>query len=231
MNKEEFIKECSKLGINIDENIINKLDKYRNLLVEWNSKFNLTTILEEKDVYLKHFYDSLCLSIGTDLNNKSICDFGTGAGFPGLVLAIVYSSSTFTLIESNNKKTIFLEEVKKQLNLKNVTIINDRTENYGKNNRELFDIVTCRAVSALNIILELSISLLKVNGLFIPMKSNIEDEFNSSINKAKMLGYEFINKCEYTLPIEESKRTLLIYKKVKPTDKKYPRNYNVIKKQ
>ena len=98
MTKDEFIKECSKLGINIDESIINKLDKYRNLLVEWNNKFNLTTILEEKDVYLKHFYDSLCLSLASDLNNKSICDFGTGAGFPGIVLAIVFSSSNITLI-------------------------------------------------------------------------------------------------------------------------------------
>ena len=140
MNKDEFVLECKNIGISIDEDILNKLDLYRNLLVEWNNKFNLTTILEEKDVYLKHYYDSLCLSLSTNLNNKNICDFGTGAGFPGIVLAIIYKDSNFTLIESNNKKCNFLNKVKEELNLKNVTIICDRTENYGKNNRELFDI-------------------------------------------------------------------------------------------
>ena len=157
MTKDEFIIECKKIGISINEEIIDKLELYRNELVSWNNKFNLTTILEEKDVYLKHFYDSLCLVKATDLNNKNICDFGTGAGFPGIVLAIVFKNSNFTLIESNSKKVIFLEHIKEKLHLNNVTIINERTEEYGKNNRELFDIVTCRAVSDLKIILELRI--------------------------------------------------------------------------
>ena len=230
MTKDEFIIECEKLCININDEIINKLDTYRNELVSWNNKFNLTTILDEKEVYLKHFYDSLCLVKATDLNNKSICDFGTGAGFPGMVLAILFSNSKFTLIESNNKKVTFLEHIKELLHLDNVYIINDRTENYGRNNRELFDIVTCRAVSDLKIVLELSISLLKVDGLFIPLKSNVETEFDSSINKSKLLGYEFLEKIEYLLPIENSKRTILIYRKKSKTDLKYPRNYNLIKK-
>lgn len=230
MTKDEFIIECEKLGININDEIINKLDLYRNELVSWNSKFNMTTILEEKEVYLKHFYDSLCLVKATSLENKSICDFGTGAGFPGIVLAIIFNNSKFTLIESNSKKTTFLEHIKELLNLNNVTIINERTEEYGKKNRELFDIVTCRAVSDLKIILELSISLLKVDGLFIPLKSNINEEFNNSLEKGKTLGYDFIEKIEYSLPIENSKRTILVYKKIKKTDLKYPRNYNLIKK-
>ncbi len=230
MTKEKFIIECKKLGIIINDEIIQKLELYRNELVSWNDKFNLTTILDEEEVYLKHFYDSLCLVKATDLDNKSICDFGTGAGFPGMVIAILFSNSKITLIESNSKKTTFLENIKEKLNLKNVTIINDRTEEYGKNNRELFDIVTCRAVSNLKIILELSISLLKVNGLFIPLKSNVEDEFNESLEKSKKLGYEYINKIEYLLPKENSKRTILVYKKITKTDLKYPRNYNLIKK-
>lgn len=230
MTKDEFIIECEKLGININDEIINKLDLYRNELVSWNSKFNMTTILEEKEVYLKHFYDSLCLIKATSLENKSICDFGTGAGFPGMILAIIFNNSKFTLIESNSKKTTFLEHIKELLNLNNVTIINERTEEYGKKNRELFDIVTCRAVSDLKIILELSISLLKVDGLFIPLKSNIDEEFDNSLNKSKLLGYDFIEKIEYSLPIENSKRTILVYKKIKKTDLKYPRNYNLIKK-
>ena len=228
MIKDEFIIECKKIGIIINNDIINKLEIYKNELIEWNKKFNLTTILEDKDIYLKHFYDSLCLVKATSLDNKNICDFGTGAGFPGIVLAIIFSNSNITLIESNNKKVLFLEYIKNILNLNNVTIINKRTEDYGKNNREIFDIVTCRAVSSLKIILELSISLLKKDGLFIPLKSNIDNEFNESIEKSKLLGYEFDKKIEYYLPIENLKRTILIYKKIKITDKIYPRNYNLI---
>ena len=230
MTKEEFILECKKIGIKITKEQSEKLDLYKDELIDWNKKFNLTTITEEKDIYLKHFYDSLCLVKSTDINNKKVCDFGVGAGFPGMVLSIVFDTSSFTLIESNSKKITFLENIKQKLNLNNVTIINDRTENYGKNNREKFDIVTCRAVSNLKIIIKLSISLLKVNGLFIPMKSNVDDEFNASLEKSKRLGYKFINKIEYYLPIECSKRTLIIYKKIKETDLKYPRNYNLIKK-
>lgn len=231
MNKELFIKECKKIGLDINDEIINKLDLYQKELVKWNSKFNLTTILEKEEVYLKHFYDSLCLNKIVNLSNKSICDFGTGAGFPGMVVAILFNNSKITLIESNSKKVLFLENIKEKLKLKNVTIINDRTEEYGKNHRELFDIVTCRAVSNLKIILELAISLLKVGGLFVPLKSNVEEEFNDSIKKSKELGYEFIKKEEYNLPIENSKRTILIYKKIKETEKKYPRNYNMIVKK
>ena len=230
MTKEEFIIECKKLGIEINDEIIDKLELYRKELVNWNKKFNLTTILEEKEIYLKHFYDSICLVKVEDFNNKNICDFGTGAGFPGMVLAIIFKNSKITLIESNNKKILFLNNIKDKLKLSNVTIINKRTEDYGKNNRELFDIVTCRAVSNLNIILELSLSLLKVGGFFIPLKSNVENEFNESLDKSILLGYKFIERKEYNLPIEESKRTILKYKKIKKTDNRYPRNYNLIKK-
>ena len=231
MNKEEFIKYLDNLNIKINDDKINKLEKYKDLLIEWNNKFNLTSITSEEDIYLKHFYDSLCIVKSTDFNNKEICDFGTGAGFPGMVLAIVFDNSNITLLESNGKKITFLNEVKKELDLSNVTIINSRAEDYGKKHREIFDIVTCRAVSSLNIILELAVSMLKKNGLFIPMKSNVIDEFNNSINKAILLGFEFIKKIEYILPIENANRSLLIYEKIKKTDNKYPRSYNLIKKQ
>jgi len=230
MNKETFIAYCKNININITKELLNKFELYKDLIQEWNLKFNLTTIIKDDDIYLKHFYDSLYLSKEIDLNNKNICDFGTGAGFPGMVLSIIFSSSHFTLLESNNKKILFLNEVKKKLKLENVTIINQRAEIYGKENREVFDIITCRAVSNLSIILELSASMLKVNGYFVPMKSNIEDELIKSNNIQKELGYSLIKKQEYLLPIENSNRTILIYKKVKQTDKKYPRNYNLIKK-
>lgn len=231
MTKEEFILECKNINIDITEEVFSKLDKYKELLIEWNNKFNLTTIIEEKDIFLKHFFDSLYLSIECDFNDKEICDIGTGAGFPGMVLAIVFNKGNFTLMESNNKKILFLEAVKAELNLNNVNVISARAEDYGKKNREIFDVITCRAVSALNIILELSTSMLKVNGHFIPMKSNVDEELNNAKSNIDKLSYKLIKKTEYELPIENSRRTILIFEKYKKTDSKYPRNYNVIKKQ
>lgn len=231
MNKELFIDELKKIGVFLDKNQIKMLDSYKEQLKEWNKKTNLTTIINDEDIYLKHFYDSLCIVKAIDLNNKNICDFGTGAGFPGLVLAIIFNNTNVTLIESNGKKVEFLKFIVDLLNLKNVEIINDRAEIYGKENRELFDIVTCRAVSNLNIILELSVSMLKIGGYFIPLKSNVDEELKSSEKKQRLLGYSFDNRIEYELPYELSKRTILVFKKIKKTDMKYPRNYNIIKKE
>ena len=231
MNKNEFVEYCKNNNIILNDKQIEQFSLYKDLLIEWNEKFNLTTIIKEEDIYLKHFYDSILLSKYYDLNNKSICDIGTGAGFPGMVISILYPNSKITLIESSQKKVTFLNEVKKQLELNNVEIINTRAEDYGKNNREIYDIVTCRAVSALKVILELSISLLKINGIFIPMKSSVDEELNEAKNKISLLGYEQIKKYDYVLPIENAKRTIIVFKKNKKTDLKYPRNYNIIKKQ
>ncbi|MBR4178078.1 MAG: 16S rRNA (guanine(527)-N(7))-methyltransferase RsmG [Bacilli bacterium] len=231
MNKEMFKNEIKKFNIKIDQKQENQLEIYKEELKKWNKKTNLTTIIDDEGIYLKHFYDSICIKKAIDINNKNICDFGTGAGFPGLVLAIIFNKATVTLLESNGKKIEFLKHIVNVLDLKNVKIIKDRAEIYGKSNRELFDIVTCRAVSNLNIILELSIALLKINGCFIPLKSNVEEELKNSEKKYKMLGYNLENKIEYELPIEKSKRTILVFKKVKKTEKKYPRNYNLIKNE
>jgi 16S rRNA (guanine527-N7)-methyltransferase len=231
MTKEEFIINCKNLSIEITEEIYSKLYKYFELLVEWNNKFNMTSILEEKEVFLLHFYDSLCLN-KINLNEiNSLCDFGTGAGFPGMVIALVYPNIEVTLVESNNKKCTFLEEVKQQLNIKNVSIFNERIEDFARKNREKYDIVTCRAVTSIPIIIELSTSLIKVNGLLAPLKSNCEEE----INKYKYLEKEFNLKLEnlikYNLPINDAYRVIPIYKKLKETDIKYPRNYGTIVKK
>ena len=229
MTKEEFIKYLNELNIYINEDIYNKLDTYYELLIEWNNKFNLTSIIEKKDVFLLHFYDSICLTKIGNLNEyNSLCDFGTGAGFPGLVIAILFSNLNVTLIESNNKKCIFLNEVKNKLNLNNVTIINDRMENYSKNNKEVFDLITCRAVTSLPIILELSIPSLKINGLLVPLKSNIDDEINKYKYLEKELNIKLIKKLDYSLPINNAIRSIPIYKKIDKTNNKYPRNYNQI---
>ena len=231
MTKEEFVINCKNLSIEITEEIYSKLYKYFELLVEWNNRFNMTSILEEKEVFLLHFYDSLCLN-KINLNEvNSLCDFGTGAGFPGMVIALVYPNIEVTLVESNNKKCTFLEEVKQQLNIKNVSIFNERIEDFARKNREKYDVVTCRAVTSIPIIIELSTSLIKVNGLLAPLKSNCEEE----INKYKYLEKEFNLKLEnlikYNLPINDAYRVIPIYKKLKETDIKYPRNYGTIVKK
>lgn len=231
MNKEIFINECKKIGIIITEEMIKKLDIYRNLLYSWNEKINLTSITEEKEVYLKHFYDSLCLVRAINLNEKiSLCDVGTGAGFPGIVLKIVFSNLNITLIEPIKKRCVFLEEVIKELNLKNIKIVNERAEIYSKYNREIFDIITCRAVSKLKIICEISIPMLKVNGYFIPLKGLADEEIRESEYILKELDAKIEDKIIYNLPIEDSKRTIIKIKKNNKTNKKYPRNFNLIKR-
>ncbi len=232
MNKEEFLDYCKKISIDISVDLYELLNKYYELLVEWNNKFNMTTITKKEDVFLLHFYDSLLLSKYVDLNKKiELCDFGTGAGFPGLVLAIVFNNINVTLIESNGKKCSFLEEVVNTLKLKNVKIINDRMEIYSKNNKEKFDIVTCRAVTLLPIILELSIASLKVGGLIVPLKANCEEEILLSNKILKDLNLKLNKINNYTLPINNAKRTIVEYEKIGHTNPIFPRNYNVILKK
>lgn len=231
MTKEEFILYCDKLNIKISEELYSKFFTYFEMLVEWNNKFNMTTILEEKDVFLLHFYDSLCLSKVVDLNRKvSLCDFGTGAGFPGLPIAIVFSNVNVTLVESNGKKCMFLNAVKEALKLENVTIINDRIENFGSKEREKFDIVTCRAVTSIPMILEMATSLVKVDGVLVPLKSNCEEELIKYSYLENELGIKLIKKDVYNLPFNDAYRVIPVYKKEKVTDKKYPRSYNSLLK-
>ncbi len=229
MNKEEFLKYSKELGIEISEKKYNDLYNYYILLNEWNNKFNLTNILEEKDVFLLHFYDSLCLIKALDYkNNISLLDFGTGAGFPGMVIALLFDNIKVTLLESNNKKCTFLNEIKNKFGVNNVEIICDRVENYGKTNREKYDYVTCRAVTSIPIIIEIATSLVKVRGYLVPLKSNSNDEIKKYNYLNKQFNLELEDTIEYYLPINNAYRMIPKYKKKKITDKKYPRNYNAI---
>lgn len=231
MNKDEFILYTKQLNINIDEETYAKFNIYYELLVKWNDMFNLTNIIKKEEVFLRHFYDSLCLIKSFDYNNPTkLCDFGTGAGFPGVVIAIIFSNINVTLLESNKKKCLFLEEVKKTLSLTNITVINARVEEYSKNNREIFDIVTCRAVSSLPILLEISASLIKEKGYFLPLKSNIEKELKLSSKILLKLGLKYIKTIEYYLPIDDAYRTIPVFNKISKTCTNYPRNYNLIVK-
>lgn len=213
MNKEEFINELKGLNIMLSSHQLDQLDKYYHLLREWNEKINLTRIIEENDVYLKHFYDSLTLSKVIDLNsNLTLCDIGTGAGFPGLVLKIVFPNLKITLVDSLLKRIKFLNIVIEELGLTGIETVHSRAEDYVKFHKNEFDIVTSRAVSRLINLLDYSIPLVKKGGYFIPMKANCEDEIKESlpILKRKNLTIEKID--EFTLPIENSKRTIIVIK-------------------
>ena len=231
MNKEIIKEEINKLGINLNNEILRNLETFYNILKEENSKYNLTRIIEETDVYLKHFYDSLTITKIINLDNQSICDLGSGAGFPGLVLAICFQNTRVTLIEANRKKCNFLNIVIEKLNLDNVKVINARVEEYAKNNRELYDIVTARAVAPIKHLLEYGIPLAKVNGYFIAMKSNTENEENNIDNYYKKLSIIEEERIVFNLPIENSLRIIIKYKKKEITNKKYPRRYSEIKKK
>ena len=231
MNKEQFINELKKININISVDTLEKLNKYYNILVDENKKYNLTTITEEEDVYLKHFYDSLTIIKIIDLNNQYLLDIGSGAGFPGLVLKIVFPNLKIDLLDSTTKRCLFLEKVINELNLKDINVINARAEEYAKENREKYDIVTSRAVAPLKHLLEYSIPVLKINGSFISLKSNINEEIkniNNYYNKLYLNQETIIN---FELPFEFSLRTLYKVTKYKKTPQIYPRIYSQIKKR
>ena len=231
MNREDFIKELKNIGIIITEDILNKLNRYYELLCEWNKKINLTRIVEEKDVYLKHFYDSLTLYKVADLNNNiSLCDVGTGAGFPGMVLKIVFPNLSVTLVDSLLKRINFLNVVIKELDLKDIKTVHARCEDYAKDHREEFDIVTSRAVANLTTLSELCIPMVKVNGYFIPMKANAKEEIRESSDILKKLNCGIESIYEFELPIENSHRTIIKIKKNIKTSVKYPRSFDKIKK-
>ena len=229
MNKETFIKELEKIGISITKEQLNNLEIYYNLLVEENKKYNLTSITNKEEVYLKHFYDSLTTIRSIKLDNQYVCDVGTGAGFPGIVLKVVFPNIKLDLIDATLKKCNFLKLVIQKLNLKNVTVINARIEDYSKINREKYDIVTSRAVAPLKHLLEYSIPLLKVNGTFVALKSNLTEELKNIDNYYKELYLENENIITFKLPIEKSNRTIYKIEKYKETKDIYPRKYNQIK--
>ena len=231
MNKETFINYLNDNNINYNEDIINKLDIYLNFLMEYNTHTNLTALKTKEDIYLKHFIDSILFIKYIDIkDNQNILDIGTGAGFPGIILKIFKPSINLTVLDSNNKKTTFIKELTDKLNI-DVEIINDRAENYIINKREYFDIVTSRAVSNLNTLSELSIPFVKINGYFLPMKGDVEEELSKSTNAIKVLGGNIEKIIDYKLPIEESKRSIVVIKKIKSSDSIYPRNYDKIIKK
>ena len=232
MNKDEFVKEISKLGIVVDDNKINLLDRYYHLLIEWNEKINLTAIVDEEEVYLKHFYDSLTLIKEIDLSQDiSLCDVGSGAGFPGIVIKIFFPNIRIKLIDSLQKRVNYLNEIIKNLELNNISCEHCRMEDYSRLHEEEFDYITARAVANLNIISEISVRALKINGHMVFMKGNCDEELDKFLKSINKLGLVLESNNKFKLPKEDSNRTLINLKKVKKTNDKYPRRVDIIKKE
>ncbi len=232
MTENNFVENVKKLGIEINDKQLKQLEKYYELLIEWNEKINLTGITKKEDVYLKHFYDSLTMQKIVNLYNvETLCDVGTGAGFPGLVLKIMFPNLKITLLDALNKRINFLNDVIEKLELKDIETIHSRSEDYALKNREKFDVVTARAVASLPVLMELCVPLVKEQGYFIPLKANITEEKILSKNAISKLYLKEVDEIKFILPVEESNRCLVKYLKEKKTDKKYPRKFSEIKKR
>lgn len=220
---EELLREFE---IEIDSEKNNKLGKYRELLLEWNSFMNLTAITEEDDVNIKHFLDSLTIFRTGELDGKkSVIDVGTGAGFPGIPMAIQNPDLEVTLLDSLNKRIKFLNKVVEETELENVTTYHGRAEEFSRKKefRDAFDVSVSRAVANMSTLAEYTLPYVKPGGVMIAMKgSEYKEELKEAENALKVLGGEIKEVKEITLP-DGILHSLIVVEKVKPTPKKYPR--------
>ena len=231
MTSEEFIKEIEKLNINYSREMLDKLEIYKDYLIEYNSHTNITAIKEEKEIYLKHFYDSLTICKVHGFNKiNNLIDIGSGAGFPGMVIKIFFPNIEVTLIDSNNKKTKFLDELAKKINV-DVKIINDRVENFAKLNLNSYDLVTSRAVANLRVLSEISLPLVKVNGYFIALKGNILEELNAAKDTIELMNGIIDNIITFELYNNNGIRNIITIKKVAETKLDNLRTYDKIIKK
>ncbi len=229
MNQNQFILELKKINIEVNEQQLEKLEKYYQILIKNNEKTNLTRIIDKKAVYLKHFYDSLTIKRVFPIEKvDNLCDVGSGAGFPGIVLKIIFPEIRITLLEATRKKAEFLEKTIETLELEEITVVNKRVESWEI--IEKFDLVVARAVAPTPVLTELTAKIITVGGYLIFYKGDISREINRLGNNFKKLNLELVKCEEFNLPVEKAKRSLLLLKKTKKTPKNAPRSYNLIKK-
>jgi len=225
---QEILRDAAqKFGVNFTERQLAQFEIFYNLIVDWNTKINLTAITDAKDFAVKHVIDSLTVWDEEKFSNaKNLCDVGTGAGFPAIPLKIFKPNLEVTLIDSLNKRVEFLKKVVAELQLKNVTCLHGRAEDFAreKNLREKFDLVTARAVARLNVLAEYCLPFVKVGGKFAALKGKIfREEIAESENAIKILGGENINVAEKILPDLPDVRAVIYVDKKKSTPKKFPR--------
>lgn len=226
-NLEILKKGIEDFGLVVNDKKLYNLRKYKEILIEWNKVMNLTGIENEKEVYIKHFLDSISAVTNNYINdNISLIDVGTGAGFPGMPLKICLENLNLTLLDSLNKRINFLREVANELDLKDIEFIHGRAEDFGKNEkyREKFDVATARAVAGLPILIEFCVPFVKVGGYFICLKGpNANLELEESKLAMETLGIKFVEKIDIKLPDLELNHNILIFQKISKTPSKYPR--------
>lgn len=227
MNPEQFALALQDKGIELNDRQREQFIIYFQTLVEWNEKINLTALTAEEDVYLKHFYDSISAAFHYDFKKDlHICDVGAGAGFPSIPLKICFPQLNVTIVDSLQKRIGFLNHLAAQLELTNVAFYHDRAESFGSNAkfRETYDVVTARAVARMSVLSELCLPLSKRGGVFIAMKgSQANEEVTDAKAAITVLGGKIDKTYSFTLPQEESERSIVIINKIKKTPKKYPR--------
>lgn len=221
---EEFKEKARQIDIFLGEKQIEQFYQYLNLLLEWNEKINLTAITEPKEVILKHFIDSFTIQKYIQEGQKVI-DVGTGAGFPGIPLSIIKQNTEITLLDSLNKRILFLNEIISSLQLKNIRTVHARVEEFAKNKkeRESYDIATSRAVAPLNVLLEYLLPLVKIGGKCICMKGSNIEEIKEAENALTVLGGKIEKVENIILPNSDIQRNIILIKKEKETPAKYPR--------
>lgn len=228
-----FKEELLKLNIELSDEASSRFDLYYKRLIAVNEVMNLTAITEEQEVYNKHFLDSLMIVKALDLNKEfTLCDVGSGAGFPSIPLSIVSNNAKVTIIDALNKRIKFLNDLILELGLKNVIALHERAEDFAKTKREFFDVTTARAVARLNILSELCLPLTKVGGYFIAMKGQGgNEEIKEATKGIEILGGHVEKVISLELPDNAGARDIIIIKKIKETPKKYPRAFAKIKER
>lgn len=229
----DFIEEVKKLNLNVTNEMVEKFNKYYRILIEVNQTMNLTAITEENEVFCKHFLDSLEISRVIPLEDSfTLCDVGSGAGFPSIPLAIISDKVNVTIVDALNKRIKFLQDLVRELDVVNVEAIHARAEDYAKEKRAFFDVVTARAVARLNVLLELCMPLVKRGGVFIAMKGSTGDEeLEEAKNAIGILGGVVEQNVHIELPEGAGKRQILVIRKTKETPIQYPRIYAKIKER
>lgn len=237
MKLEEFQEELFKLSkivnINLQQEEIEKFYNYMKVLIEWNKKMNLTAIIEPKEIITKHFIDSLTINKYIK-EEMTIIDVGTGAGFPGIPIKIVNPDNKITLLDSLNKRILFLETVIEELQLNKIELIHDRAEEMGKNenDREQYDVSVSRAVAPLNVLVEYLIPFVKVGGRSICMKGpKIEEELEQAKRAIEKLGGRIEKVDCFKLPNTEIERNIIIIEKIKRTPNEFPRKAGIPSKK
>lgn len=225
--QEHFVSLLEKQGVALQSRQLDQFELYYKELVAWNEKMNLTAITDREQVYLKHFYDSLTLSFYVDLSKVStLADIGAGAGFPSIPLKIVYPHLKLTIIDSLNKRIVFLEHIGKTLQLENMVSIHARAEEAGRKPelRDAFDLATARAVARLNILNELCLPFVKEGGYFAAMKAaQSDDELVEAKTSIRLLNASLEKVHTFELPIEHAERNIIVLRKRGTTPSKYPR--------